>query len=534
MTQPRTLGVVGAGTMGAGIAQLGCAAGMRTLLHDPQPTALDAGLERVRGGLAKWVEKGRADGRAGELLSPAATLEQLAGCELVIEAAPERLELKRELFAALSRVVGAEAVLASNTSSIPVTAIASAAARPQNVVGMHFFNPPPLMRLLELIRAEQTGQHALDVARAAGEAMGKDVILAVDGPGFLVNRCARPFAGEALRLLTERIASPEQIDRICRLGGGFKMGPFELMDLVGVDVNFDVAKSFAELSFGEPRWRPSPLQARLVAAGRLGRKTGRGWYEYRDGAHRPADPAPLGPGGGEGRVVLIEGRGRLAHELRERAVAAGFALRETAEPTGAQPELIVDATVHSTTRHATPVDTTADPAAAMLGIDPAATTDASRSTAGPEPTGAPTGGPLRVLLCADRPLAALGEPHAVGFHLLPPLAESRLVELTRLPSTPDASADAAERFFAALGFHAEWVGDAPGLVLGRIVCQLVNEGMFAVGEGVGSAADVDAGLTLGLAHPRGALAWGEAIGREHVLATIDGLWEERHEERYRA
>ena len=508
---PRTLGVVGAGTMGAGIAQLGCAAGMQTTLHDPLPGALDHGLERVRGGLAKWVEKGRADTDAARLLSPRGVARAARGLRARDRgrAGAARAQA-RAVRRALARG-GARRGAGDNTSSIPVTAIASAVEGPERVVGMHFFNPPPLMRLLELIRAEQTGEHALAVARAAGEAMGKDVILAVDGPGFLVNRCGRPFAGEALRLLTERIATPEQIDRICRLGGGFKMGPFELMDLVGVDVNLDVAKSFAELSFGEPRWRPSPLQARLVAAGRLGRKSGRGWYEYGDGPHRADDPEALQPGGGDGRSVGVLGETPLARELRERAASAGY------ETNAERPELIVDASLRPVAQAAGRADE--DPAAAAVGI---------------EPTHGSGGGPPKALLCATAPLAALGDRHAVGFHLLPPLAESRLVELTRLPSTPDATATAVEEFFAALGLHAEWVGDAPGLVLGRIVCQLVNEGMFAVGEGVGSAADVDAGLTLGLNHPRGALGWGERIGHEQVLATIDGLWHERHEERYRA
>ena len=159
------LGVVGAGTMGAGIAQLGCAAGFRTLLHDPLPEALEAGQRRVRGGLERWVAKGRADAAAADLLGTAAALDDLAGCELVIEAAPERPDLKRELFAELSRVCGSETVLATNTSSIPVTSLAGAAARPENVVGMHFFNPPPLMELLEVIRADQTSDEALERSR---------------------------------------------------------------------------------------------------------------------------------------------------------------------------------------------------------------------------------------------------------------------------------------------------------------------------------------------------------------------------------
>jgi 3-hydroxybutyryl-CoA dehydrogenase len=488
--RPAVLGVVGAGTMGAGIAQLGCAAGMRTLLHDPLAEALDRGAGRALDGLAKWVEKGRVGEEAARLLEGVDSLDALAGCELVIEAAPERFELKRDLFARLSEVCGEEAVLATNTSSIPVTSLANAAARPESVVGMHFFNPPPLMPLLEVIRADQTGERALATARATGEAMGKQVILAADGPGFLVNRCARPFGSEALRLLQERVATHDQIDRVCRLGGGFRMGPFELMDLVGIDVGLEVAKSFTELSFGEPRWRPNPIQARMVAAGRLGRKSGHGYYDYpEDGTYRANDPEPPASSDGGGRPVAIVGDGAVADALRERARDAGFDLRA-----GAPAELVVDA-----------------------GVRPAAS---------------PPGGAPLVSLCAATSLAARGMRAAVGFHALPPFGS--LVELTRLPQTPSFAADSAERFFAALGVLTEWVGDAPGLVLGRIVCQLVNEAYFAIGEGVGSGDDVDAGLTLGLNHPRGPIAWGEAIGLDHVLAVLDGLWEERREERYRA
>jgi 3-hydroxybutyryl-CoA dehydrogenase len=491
-----TLGVVGAGTMGAGIAQLGAAAGMRTLLHDPVPEALERGTEGARRGLAKWAEKGRIGEEAAGLLEPVSSLDELAPCELVIEAAPERPDLKRDLLGALSVVCGDEVVLATNTSSIPVTSLAGAAARPDHVVGMHFFNPPPLMPLLEVFRADQTGERALALAQEVGAAMGKDVIVVADGPGFLVNRCGRPFSAEALRLLQERAATHEQIDRICRLGGGFRMGPFELMDLVGIDVGFEVAQSFAELSFGEPRWRPNPIQARMVVAGRLGRKSGRGYYEYgEDGSYRAADPDPPEPGGGDGTAIALLGDGPLADALRERARAAGYELRE-----GGPAELVVDAGVC------------------------------------PHP--APPGGAPLIVLCAATSLLARGEQGAVGFHLMPPLGRAedgaRLVELARLPTTQSFASEAAEHFFQTLGFLTEWVEDGPGLVLGRIVCQLVNEAAFAIGEGVGSADDVDTGLTLGLSHPRGPVAWSEAIGVHHVLAVVDALWEERHEERYRA
>src|SRR6185312_1242543 len=431
----------------------------------------------------------------------AETLDALAPCELIIEAAPERLDLKRELFARLAEIVAPDCVLASNTSSIPITAIAGALEHPERVVGMHFFNPAPLMRLLEVVAGEDSGEAALAQARALGAAMGKVVIDAVDGPGFLVNRANRPFGLEALRLVTERIATVEQVDRIARIGGGFRMGPFELMDLVGVDVGFDVSKSFHELSFGEPRWRPSPLSARMVAASRTGRKSGRGFYDYADGPHRPEDPAepprgelPSAPGG---PVVVVAGEIPLVHLLLERASDAGWDARTPAEADGEVPFLILDCGAGED--------------------DPPL-----------------QGGPQAICL-HEGSLAALDPGGAaVGFHALPPLARGGLVELTRGPDSLDAAVTATERFFATLGLHAEWVGDAPGLVLGRIVCQLVNEAAFAVGEGVGTPADLDAGMVHGLNHPRGPLAWGDAIGLDHVLAVLDALADEYREERYRA
>ncbi len=381
MPAARTIGVIGAGTMGAGIAQLAARSGARTLLHDPIPDALGRGLDRARDGLQKEAAKGRltqeeAQG-AGERLQAVDDLAAFAPCELVIEAAPERIELKHELYARLSaEIVGEECVLATNTSSLLVTAIAAAASHPERVVGMHFFNPAPVMRLLEVVAGEQSDKRALALAHATGEAMGKTVIRAKDGPGFLVNRCNRPFGLEALRLLQERIADVETIDRIVRVEGGFRMGPFELMDLVGVDTGFEISKSFYEQSFGEPRWRPSPITVRYVAAGRHGRKTGRGYYDYSSDPYRPPDPDP--PEGAEDKVA-----------------------------------------------------------------------------------------------------------------------------------------------------------PAVGGVLGRIVCQVINECAFALGEGVGSAQDIDTGMVLGLNYPRGPLAWADEIGLDHVLAVLDGLWEEYREERYR-
>ena len=379
MRPARVIGVVGAGTMGSGIAQLAARSGARALLHDPLSEALERGAQRARDGLTREAAKGRLSaeeaGAATARIEPVDDLTALGDCELVIEAAPERIELKHELYARLSReIVNEECVLATNTSSLLVTAIAAGATHPERVVGMHFFNPPPIMRLLEVIAGEQSSERALALAHATGEAMGKTVIRAQDGPGFLVNRCNRPFGLEALRLLGEGVADIETIDRIVRLEGGFRMGPFELMDLVGIDTGLEISISFFEQSFYEPRWRPSPITARYVAAGLHGRKTGRGYYDYSHDPYRPPDPT-----------------------------------------------------------------------------DP------------PTPRVQPT----------------------------------------------------------------------PGGILERIVCQVINECAFALGEGIGTAADIDMGMVLGLNYPRGPLAWADEIGLDHVLAVLDSLWEEYREERYR-
>ncbi len=443
------VGVVGAGTMGAGIAQIACLAGFETRLHDPVAEALETGEVRLRAALERGAERGRWSSEKAEqaaaLLQAAPRVEDLAGCQLVIEAAPEDLNLKRRLFAGLAEACGPEAILATNTSSLSVAAIAAETPGPERVVGMHFFNPPALMKLVEVVAGPESSSEAVAATAEAGGRMGRTAVRAADEIGFIANRCARPFMLEGLRLLGDRIAEAETIDRVCRIGGGFRMGPFELADLVGIDVNFEVAKSFWEQSFHEPRWQPHPIQQQMVSSGRLGRKSGRGYYDYSRDPYRPQDPEPA-------------------------------------------PSL-------------------------------------------PDELDLPEG----LIPLVEGSLAELDEAGSgVGFHLLGPLEDACLVELTAGEFTPQEARDAAEGFFSGLGLQVEWVGDAPGLVLGRIVCQLVNEAAFALQKGIGSAEDIDTALRLGFNFPRGPLEWGDAIGLDHVLAVLDALQGELGEERYRA
>jgi 3-hydroxybutyryl-CoA dehydrogenase len=287
------VGVVGAGTMGSGIALLACLGRYEVHIHDPVAAALAAAQAKVDQSLAKgkgksWSE-GAAEAASGQL-QLAETIADLAPCDLVVEAAPEDLALKRRLFAELADVCGPEAILASNTSSLRIGDIAAETLHTERVVGMHFFNPPQLMKLVEVVATEDAAAEALDAVTEVAERMGRTPIRAKDSPGFIANRLARPFSLESLRMLAEEVADATTIDRVCRLGGGFRMGPFELLDLIGLDVNLSVARSFYEQGGRPARWQPTQIQEQMVAAGRLGRKSGEGFYRYGGGKHREDDP----------------------------------------------------------------------------------------------------------------------------------------------------------------------------------------------------------------------------------------------------
>ncbi len=291
-----TIGVVGAGAMGSGIAQVAAVAGHRVIIADADPAAVTRASAAVSRALARDVEKGRmASGEDTATLARiefveagAGDLRRFAGCGLVIEAIVERLDAKRALFAALEDMVPDECVLATNTSSLAIAAIGGGCRRADRVVGVHFFNPAPVMPLVEIVPSLATETEVTSAVRALVDSWGKTTVVASDTPGFIVNRIARPYYGEAIRMYEEGLADIATIDWAMKTAGRFRMGPFELMDFIGHDVNFAVTRSVFEGSWYDPRYRPSVTQQRLVEAGWLGRKTGRGFYDYAPGAPQPA------------------------------------------------------------------------------------------------------------------------------------------------------------------------------------------------------------------------------------------------------
>jgi 3-hydroxybutyryl-CoA dehydrogenase len=286
------IGIIGAGAMGTGIAQVAASAGHETYLYDSNSAALQEALQNLERTLHKLAEKGKISSeKAHETLQRIhpveRKLDRLKDCGLVIEAIVEDLNVKKSLFRELQQVVSPDCLLATNTSSLSVSAIAAACDRPDRVIGMHFFNPPPLMKLVEIIPALQTAPAIVGQARQLAERWGKTTVLAQDTPGFIVNRVARPFYGEALRIFEEGIADVATIDWAITELGGFRMGPFELMDFIGHDVNYAVTQSVFQAFFYDARYKPAFTQKRLVEAGYLGRKAGRGFYDYTEGAARP-------------------------------------------------------------------------------------------------------------------------------------------------------------------------------------------------------------------------------------------------------
>ena len=481
------VGVVGAGTMGIGIAEVAAAAGHPVRLFDNRPGAAAAACDALAARLDGRVARGKLDRAERDALvgriEPVDALDGLTPAGLVVEAIVEDLEVKRALFADLERRLGAEAILATNTSSLSVTALGAGLARPGRLVGMHFFNPVPLMALVEVVHGLASDPAVCATVEATARAWGKRPVRVASTPGFIVNRVARPYYAEALRLLQEGVADVATLDAVYRDAGGFRMGPFELMDLIGHDVNFAVTCSVYAAFFQDPRYRPSLLQQELVAAGRLGRKSGHGFYAHGEGAATP-QPGDLPAAAAPARVTVHGDLGPAA-PLADLAAAAGVAVSRV--PADGPGWLEAD------------------------GVR-LALTDGRTATARAQAEGG-------ALVLLDL---------ALDYAAAPRLAIA-------VAAQADASAVAAAAgLLQALGKSVVRLDDTPGLAVMRTVCLLANEGAEAVLQQVCSAAAVDDAMRYGVNYPRGPLAWADAIGPARVLAVLDHLAAAYGEDRYRA
>jgi 3-hydroxybutyryl-CoA dehydrogenase len=479
------VGVIGAGTMGAGIAQVAAAAGHQVFLFDVADGAVEKGLANTASGLDKLVERGRMDaGQRDVLLARihrADALEELSQCALVVEAIVEKLDVKQELFKKLETICAADTILASNTSSLSITAIGAALAQPGRLVGMHFFNPAPVMKLVEIVSGLDTDSDVAMCIYDTATAWGKHAVHARSTPGFIVNRVARPFYGEALRLLEEGIADAATIDQVVREGGAFRMGPFELMDLIGIDINYAVSCSVYDAFYQEPRFAPSLLQKERVDAGRLGRKSSRGFYDYADTAE-PMIPVTARPTAAPESATVGRQHGLLV-PLVERIKHAGIAVH-VGEDTG---------TIHLPD--------------AVLAL-----TDGRSATR-----------------------RAFEDEHdnLVLFDLTFDFATATGVSLAAASNCNTQGLAQATGLLQAAGLVVYPIADTPGLIVMRLVSMLINEAAEAVLQGVCDARGVDVAMQSGVNYPRGPLAWADLIGAETVFTVLNHLQQSYGSDRYR-
>ncbi|MES2957275.1 MAG: 3-hydroxyacyl-CoA dehydrogenase [Pseudomonadota bacterium] len=482
--------VIGAGAMGTGIAQVATQAGHPVRLFDTRSGAAARAVSDIRVSLAKLAAKGKIDataaGAAGDRLSVADSTSDLADASLVVEAIVERLDVKTELFLEIERIVRDDCILASNTSSISITSIAAGLRRPQRVVGLHFFNPAPLMALVEVVSGLSTDPVVAEAAYQTAKAWGKTPVHARSTPGFIVNRVARPFYAEGLRLLSEGAADVETIDAVMREAGGFRMGPFELMDLIGNDVNYAVTCSVFDAYYGDPRFAPSVIQQELVNAGHLGRKSGRGFYDYSLGA-KGASQSSEPPAALVGRVTVWTSNA-LGAALASRLRHAGVQVDERR-------------VAHSDGRTAT-VDHTV-----------MALTDGRSATQ----------------------RAADMQHEALVLHdvVLDPVKSGRIAIAVADRCSPSGR-QAATAMLQAAGFVVSRLDDVPGMAVMRTVAMLANEAMEVVHHQVCDAVSADLAMCKGVNYPRGPLAWADEIGPRHVLRVLDHLALAYGEDRYRA
>ena len=475
--------VFGAGTMGRGIAQVCAQAGLTTLLSDARDGAVKEAIAAIGKGLDGLVSKGRmtADARQNVLdrIKPVQSLDETKSADIVIEAIVEDLNAKRELFRALEKRISPDAVLATNTSSLSVTEVAAACERPERVGGLHFFNPPPLMRLVEVIGGLRSSPTLVESLTGFVTRINKHPIVAADTPGFVVNHAGRAYGPEALRIVSQGIASPREVDLLMKGAAGFRMGPFELLDLVGGDVAHAVMVSIFKQYFDEPMYQPSAQMAVRVAGGLLGRKSGQGFYSY-DGAAAPSPPTisvPPRPIPASAWVADEDG----GRELSDWLKAAGVKVHIGGEPSGNGPCFV------------TPLGEDASNAAVRLRLDPARTV-------------------------------------AVDMF-------GRFQGRRTLMKNPLTNADALAEAVAALsagGAPVTVINDSPGFVVQRLLAMIVNIGTRIAELRIARPADIDTGVELGLNYPKGPLALGDTLGAARVLAVLDGMHAITLDPKYRA